>query len=433
MNKVGGAVRRKTIYLVLTLWGMMIATSAWADPKKIISAIDEASASCKIVSQKIFDFKELGQQEFKSSALLMEELKKLGFKVSGDLKVPPDLVKDGIAKTAFQAEFIGKGPGPTITIMLEYDALKNGHACGHNLIASTGLLAAAGLSKVLPEISGRFLVIGTPDEERGSLGGGKIALLEGGHFEGSDIVLITHPYDRWSVDQRLLSMKRGTFVFKGKASHAAAAPHKGISALDAVVLMFNATDMLREHVRQDVRIHGIIKKGGDLVNVVPELAEAEFAVRALDTATMEETYRKVINCAKAGELATGAKLEFKEPRTFLKAPIIVPDFTKLVIDQVKSLGVPDSEIKDQTEFASSDLGNVGHAYPTVNLWFKIATEGTALHSDAFREAAASEEAWKATVIAAKAIALTAYDLLVHPDKVKGIQEKFKELKAKEGK
>jgi amidohydrolase len=433
MNKVGGAVRRKAIYLVLTLWGMMIATSAWADPKKIISAIDEASASCKIVSQKIFDFKELGQQEFKSSTLLMEELKKLGFKVSGDLKVPPDLVKDGIAKAAFRAEFTGKGPGPTITIMLEYDALKNGHACGHNLIASTGLLAAAGLSKVLPEISGRLLVVGTPDEERGSLGGGKIALLEGGHFEGSDIVLITHPYDRWSVDQRLLAMKRGTFVFKGKASHAAAAPHKGISALDAVVLMFNATDMLREHVRQDVRIHGIIKKGGDLVNVVPELAEAEFAVRALDTATMEETYRKVINCAKAGELATGAKLEFKEPRTSLKAPIIVPDFTKLVIDQIKSLGVPDSEIKDQTEFASSDLGNVGHAYPTVNLWFKIATEGTALHSDAFRETAASEEAWKATVIAAKAIALTAYDLLVQPDQVKGIQEKFKELKAKEGK
>ena len=93
------------------------------------------------------------------------------------------------------------------------------------------------------------------------------------------------------------------------------APHKGINALRGAILTFNAVDMLREHLRQDVRIHGIIKKGGDLVNVVPELAEAEFAVRALDTATMEETYNKVLNCAKAGELATGAKLEFKEPRT----------------------------------------------------------------------------------------------------------------------
>jgi len=421
------------IFAVLVIFLVLIATSVWGDSQKIISAIDSANANCRVVSQKIFDFKELGQQEFKSSALLKEELQKLGFKVEGDLKVPADLVKDGISKTGFRAELVGKGPGPTVTIMLEYDALKNGHACGHNLIATSGLLAAAGLAQVMKDTPGRILVIGTPDEERGSLGGGKIALLEGGHFDGSDIVLITHPGDRWSVDQRLLAMKRATFIFKGKASHAAFAPHKGISALDAVILTFNGTDMLREHVRQDVRIHGIIKKGGDLVNVVPELAETEFSVRALDTATMEETYKKVINCAKAGELATGAKLEFKEPRTSLKAPIVVPGFTKMVREQIMAMGVPDHEIKDFNEFASSDLGSVGHAYPTVNLWFKIASEGTPLHSDAFRDAAASEEGWKATVIVGKVIALAAYDLLTHPDKVKEIQEKFKELKAKEGK
>jgi amidohydrolase len=421
------------ILFAVVLLSALIARAAWADPQKVLSAIDAHNNNCRAVSQKIFDFKELGQQEFKSSALLKEELQKLGFKVEGDLKVPADLVKDGISKTGFRAELAGKGPGPTITIMLEYDALKNGHACGHNLIATSGLLAAAGLAQVMKETPGRILVIGTPDEERGSLGGGKIALLEGGHFDGSDIVLITHPGDRWSVDQRLLAMKRATFIFKGKASHAAFAPHKGISALDAVILTFNGTDMLREHVRQDVRIHGIIKKGGDLVNVVPELAETEFSVRALDTATMEETYKKVINCAKAGELATGAKLEFKEPRTSLKAPIGIPAYTKMVLEQIRAIGVGDHEIKDFTEFASSDLGNVGHAYPTANLWFKIAPEGTPLHSDAFREAASSEEGWKATVVAAKVIALTAYDLLTHPDKVKAIQEKFQELKAKEGK
>ena len=423
---------RITLFTVAIL-SVFIASGVWAEPQKILSAIDANSSNCKVVSQKIFDFKELGQQEFKSSALLMEELRKLGFKVEGDLKVPADLIKDGIAKTAFMAELKGKGPGPTITIMLEYDALRNGHSCGHNLIATSGLLAAAGLASVMKDTPGRILVIGTPDEERGSLGGGKLALLEGGHFEGSDVVFITHPDDRWSVDPKLLAMKRATFVFKGKASHAAAAPHKGISALDAVILTFNATDMLREHVRQDVRIHGIIKKGGDLVNVVPELAEAEFAVRALDTATMEETYNKIINCAKAGELATGAKLEFKEPRTFLKAPIAVPAFLKMVADYIKTVGVPEGEIKDRIDVGSSDLGNVAHAYPTVNLSFKIAAEGIALHSDALREAAASDEGWKATVMAGKVIALTAYDLLTNPDKVKAIQEKFKELKAKEGK
>ena len=426
---------REWVYVcvVLTVMVVFVAGGVWADPNRVVSAIDAASPNCKVVSEKIWEYKELGQQEFKSSQLVAEELRKLGYTVTGDLKVPADLVKDGVAKTALRAELKGKGPGPTITIMVEYDALKNGHACGHNLISTSGLLAAAGLAQVMAETPGRVLVIGTPDEERGSLGGGKVALLEGGHFDGSDIVLITHPSDRWSLDQRILAMKRATFVYKGKSAHAAQAPHKGINALRAAILTYNAVDMLREHVRQDIRIHGIIKKGGDLVNVVPELAEAEFAVRALDTGTMEETYNKVLNCAKAAELATGARLEFQEPRVFLKAPIDVPSYTKRVVDQVRSLGVPEGEIKGMTDFGSSDLGNVGHAYPTVQLYFKIAPEGTAMHSDAFREVAATEEAWKATILAGKAVALTAYDLLTHPEKVKEIQDKFKELKAKEGK
>jgi len=115
--------KRTIISLILTILVLGMAVSAWADPKTIISAIDEANPNCRAVSQKIFDCKELGQQEFKSSQLLMEELKKLGFTVTGDLKVPADLVKDGVARTAFRAELQGKGPGPTITIMLEYDAL----------------------------------------------------------------------------------------------------------------------------------------------------------------------------------------------------------------------------------------------------------------------------------------------------------------------
>jgi amidohydrolase len=424
LRKEGGCI-------VLAFFVFFAVTSAWADSQGVAAAIDSASGNARSVSRQIFDFKELGQQEFKSAALLMEELRKLGFSVTGDLKVPADLIKDGISKTAFRAELQGKGPGPTITIMLEYDALKNGHACGHNLISTSGLMAAAGLAAVMKETPGRILVIGTPDEERGSLGGGKVALLEGGHFDGTDVVLITHGFDRWTVDQRLLAMKRATFVFKGKSAHAAQAPHKGINALRGAIFTFNGVDMLREHVRQDVRIHGIIKKGGEMVNVVPELAEAEFAVRALDTATMEAVYQKVVNCARAAELVTGAKLEFSEPRSSLKAPIIVPTYTKMVIDHVRALGIADTEIKDQEDFASSDLGNVGFAYPTTNLWFKIAPEGTALHSDAFREYAASDDGWKATVIAAKAIALTAYDLLTHPEQVKEIQGKFKELKSRE--
>ena len=173
--------------LLSALWGGF----AGADEAQLLAAIDARAEAVKAVSQQIFEFRELGQQEFKSSQLLMDELRKLGFSVQGDLKVPEDLVKGGIAKTAFRAELKGKGPGPTVTVMLEYDALPNGHTCGHNLISGSGLLAAAGLAQVMKDLPGRLVVIGTPDEERGSLGGGKIALLEGKHFEGSDVVLIS--------------------------------------------------------------------------------------------------------------------------------------------------------------------------------------------------------------------------------------------------
>ena len=357
----------------------------------------------------------------------------MGYKVTGDLKVPDDLVKDGIAKTAFKAEMAGKGPGPTVTIMLEYDALAIGHACGHNLIATSGLMAAAGLAKVMKDTPGRVFVIGTPDEERGSLGGGKVAILEGGYFEGSDVVFITHGSDRWSLDQRLLAMKRANFTFKGKSAHAAAAPHKGINALRGVLLTFNCVDQLREHLRQDVRIHGIVAKGGGPVNIVPELAQAEFACRALDTATMEDAYGKIVKCAQAGELGTGTTLEFKEPRVALKAAIVVAPLLDAVQANLKGLGVPANQFKDFDELASSDLGMVSYSYPTVNLWFKIAPEGTALHSDALREAANTDDAWKATVTAGKAVALSAYDMLTKPERLKAIQDGFREAKAKEGK
>jgi len=287
--------RPVVLTLILFILSVFVVHPLWADSKKITAAIDEASQSCRGVSQQIWELKELGQQEAKSAALLKEELTKLGYKVTGDLKVPDDLIKDGVAKTAFKAEMAGKGPGPTVTIMLEYDALPNGHSCGHNLIATSGLLAAAGLAKAMKDTPGRVIVIGTPDEERGSMGGGKVALLEGGHFDGSDVVFITHPADQWSLDQRFLAMKRAMFIFKGKAAHAASAPHMGINALRAVLLTFNCVDDLREHVRQDVRIHGIILKGGDRVNIVPELAQAEFACRALDTTTMENAYAKIVN------------------------------------------------------------------------------------------------------------------------------------------
>ncbi|GAK57931.1 peptidase M20D family protein [Candidatus Vecturithrix granuli] len=419
----------KALYRLLL--GVMLVSMAalpvWGAPEDVLKAADEAAENCHAISQKIFEFKELGEEEVQSSQLLMEELKKLGYTVTGDLAVPADLMEGGVAKTAFKAELNGNAPGPAITIMLEYDALPNGHACGHNLIAASGMVAASALAKIMPNTPGKVIVMGTPAEESSS---GKIWLLEGKHFEGTDVALITHGSDRWSLDQRLLAIKQATFVYKGKASHAAASPEKGISALDATLLMFHCVDMMREHVRQDARIHGVIVKGGERPNIVPDLSQSNFFVRALDSETMLNIYDRVVNCAKAGEIGTGATLEFTPPRTMLSSLITIPELINVMQAALATLGIPEDQVKPAASLASSDFGNVGSEYPTVNLWFPVAPEGTALHTDAFREAAASEEGWKGAVLAGKAVALTAYDLLTHPDKVEAIKAQFQELKAK---
>ena len=309
-------MQRLTSIALITVVAVLMAFTVHpvsADSKKILAAIDAAGASCRGVSQQIWEFKELGQQEVKSAALLKEELAKLGYKVTGDLKVPDDLVKDGISKTAFKAEMAGKGPGPTVTLMLEYDALANGHACGHNLIATSGLLAAAGLAKVMKETPGRVFVIGTPDEERGSQGGGKVALLEGGHFDGLGRGVHHAPDRPLEPGSAVSRHEAGHVHLQRQILHAAASPHKGVNALRGGA----AHLQLR---RQPARApapgcpHSRHRHEGRAgVNIVPELAQAEFACRALDTATMENAYAKVVNCAKAAELGTGATLEFSEP------------------------------------------------------------------------------------------------------------------------
>ncbi|MBW2370020.1 MAG: M20/M25/M40 family metallo-hydrolase, partial [Deltaproteobacteria bacterium] len=142
-----------------------------AGTRDVLNAVDAVELRMKSVADRIHNWMEPGSKEFKSSKLLMDELRKMSYTVTGDLLVPADLVEDGVAKTAFKAELKGKRSGPTITIMLEYDALPHGHACGHNLIAGSGMLAAAALAKLMPNLPGTVRVVGTPDEERGSLGG----------------------------------------------------------------------------------------------------------------------------------------------------------------------------------------------------------------------------------------------------------------------
>ena len=398
------------------------------DKNTIIEEVNKLVPEVRAISDKIFNWAELGSQEVKSSALLMKTLSDAGFKVTGDLKAPEDLIPGGVAATAFRAELDGASDGSTVVIMIEYDALPIGHACGHNLITASGLVAALALARHMDSLPGKLVVMGTPHEEGGSKGAGKIALLEGGHFKDSDVVLITHPDDRWCLDQRTLSSKMADFVYHGVTSHAAMAPEKGVNALNAARLAMDGVDMLRQHLHDDVRVHGVIPQGGQRTNITPDEVVLLFQVRALSTARMQDTYQKVVNCARDGELATGARLEFKEPRTFLKSTIPVPEYIELVHNALLEAGVNENVIMESKAFGSSDLGNVGNEHPTVNLNFPIGS-GLAPHTKEFLAAACSDEGFDGAMIAGKAVALSALELLNSPDKVESIKAVFNQNKA----
>ncbi|HET7874530.1 MAG TPA: amidohydrolase, partial [Methylomirabilota bacterium] len=214
---------------------------------QIGQAVDQLADELEALSRTIHDNPELGYQEVKACAWLSEFLEQHGFKVERGV---------GGVETAFRGS-IETGPGPTIAILCEYDALPGiGHACGHNVIATSGVGAGAALAAMKDRLpKGRIQVIGTPAEEGG---GGKVRLIRGGVFKDVDAAMMIHGFDRTLLHQDLLGIVRVTFEFTGKASHASADPWEGVNALDACIQTFNAVSMLRQQVRPDCRIHGII-------------------------------------------------------------------------------------------------------------------------------------------------------------------------------
>ena len=272
-----------------------------ATKEMIVEAVDRLADDLEQLSRTIHDNPELGYQEVKAAGWLVEFLSKHGFTVERGVAGVP---------TAFRAT-IETGEGPTIAIMCEYDALPAiGHACGHNVIAATGAGAGAALAAVKDRLPrGRIRVIGTPAEEGG---GGKVKLIRGGVFGDVDAAMMVHGWAAWVPHQDLLGIVRVSFEFTGKAAHAAAYPWDGVNALDAVIQTFNNVSMLRQQVRPDARIHGIITHGGAAPNIIPEFAAATFYVRAPRIDAMWELHRRVIACAEGAATATGCTLKVIE-------------------------------------------------------------------------------------------------------------------------
>ncbi len=375
-------------------------------------AVDRLADELEALSRRIHGHPELAYQEVKACGWLGEFLAAQGFKVETGVA--------GVA-TAFRAT-LDMGTGPTIAILCEYDALPGiGHACGHNVIATSGAGAGAALAAVKDRLpGGRVLVIGTPAEEGG---GGKIKLIQGGVFERVDCAMMIHGFDRTLLHQDLLGIVRVTFEFSGKASHASADPWAGINALDACVGTYTAVSMLRQQVRPDCRIHGIITNGGQAANIIPEKAAAMFYVRAPRVDTVWELYRRVVACAEGAAKAAGVALEVTQHDTVyepLKSSRVMLD---LFAANMRTVGLSEgAPIPDR--LGSSDIGNVSQVIPAIQPMIGIAPEGMAIHTRDFADASVRPLARAGLLAAAKTMAMTTLDLLAEPARVEEAKAEF---------
>ena len=389
------------------------------------TAIESARQTLFDLSKDVHAHPELNYQEFYSSNALA------GFLEAHDLPVERGI---GGVETAFRATIPGgAGDGPTIAVLAEYDALPEiGHGCGHNLIAMAAMGAALGLRANAQDLPGRVVVIGTPAEEGG---GGKIRLLEAGVFDGVDATLSSHPFSNRTIipaaapkgESWSLAMVGYRYMYHGRAAHAAAAPEAGINALNAVIHLFTGIDALRQHLRDDVRIHGVITDGGTAPNVVPQFAAANFMLRSRDGRYLsDEVVGKVRQVAEGAAAMTGARLEVEEFYPFYEN--VQPNVTlaQAVSANAQALGFKlDEPIPGRPgSGASTDFGNVSQAMPGFELRYAVSETPVPSHTIDMRETAATDLALSNALVVAKALSLTASDLLRDPDLVEAAKAEY---------
>lgn len=380
---------------------------------RVAGAIDEHGPGIIDVATRIHQRPELGFQERFASRLLADELARIGFEVERPL---------GGLETAFRATKRGRGPGPTVAVLAEYDALPGiGHGCGHNLIAASGLASAIGLVQVMDELDGTFQVIGTPAEEGG---GGKIVLIAAGVFDDVDAALMVHHAGRYTGSATrypggsCLAVAHLGFTFHGRPAHAAGDPYNGANALNGVIKLFTGIDALRQHIKSDARIHGIITHGGDAPNVVPHLASASFYVRAADRGYLDVLEEKVKQVALGAALMTETTVDIERqgPTCYDMRPSYV--LGRRYEDHMRRAGMEINSRDQSTRGSySTDFGNVSYLLPSVTGSFAISHDDIPGHSQQVVDASRSDFGFEQLLKVSTAMTWTALDLFREPELV----------------
>ncbi len=329
--------------------------------------------ACQIegISHFIFSHPELGLEEYESSRCLIEFIREQGFDV-----IAPYCGYD----TAFRASF-GDG-GPTIAFLAEYDALpgffedkRNGHACGHNWIAAACAGAAAAFAQALCEtgVKAKVVLIGTPAEETVCC---KVKMVEEHAFDDIDVVIQPHLAEKTSINCAALAMNALLITFRGRASHSATSPWDGINALDAVQLFFAGVNALRQHVRPNIRMHGIVTEGGEAANIVPARAQCLFYVRSSTREYLDVVLNKVYDIIKGAALMTGTQYETEFPELPMDNLVNLPVLQTLAEEELLKEGMRNMVRPEEAlELAgSTDIGNVSHVCPTMYIEVALDSE-----------------------------------------------------------
>ena len=392
----------------------------------VTQAVESLREELVGISLDIHSHPEINFEEHYSAKLLADALEQHGFKVERGV---------GGVETAFRGTIEGgKGDGPTIALLAEYDALPDvGHGCGHNLIAISNLGAGLGIKAVMESLPGRLVVLGTPAEEGG---GGKVRMLAAGVFEDIDITLSSHPSSNVTIipteipinESWSLAMVGFRYAYHGKSAHAAVMPEAGINALNAVVHLFTGIDAMRQHLREDTRIHGIITDGGKAANVVPEFAAANFMLRCRDREYLKVIVEKVKQVAEGAALLTGARLEILPADPLYENVIPNATMAKVARANAEAIGMHLDTLpagRRQGGSASTDFGNVSQVVPSFAMTFSISEEPVPGHSLLLAAAAKTPLANDNAISVAKILGLTACELLSNPDLVAAVREEFK--------
>lgn len=388
--------------------------------KKIDQFVEKNIKTYQDIAKAIHAKPEVSNYEFFASETLAGQLEKEGFKVTRDVAGH---------RTAFDARYQSEKPGPTVAFLAEYDALPGiGHACGHNLFGATSSLAGSALKSIIDDLGGEIRVYGTPGEEGGENGSSKGSFVREGFLDDVDFALCAHPGHLHRPSGPSLANDPVDIEFFGKASHASGAPEKGINALDAIIQVYNGINALREHLSDDVRIHGVITHGGEVANVVPEYASARFYLRAASRDTLNDVYEKVENIVKGAALITGTTYKFGLFQNSVDDTILVPSLDKVYESQLNRYGETFTPRKTTGGKGSTDVGNISHVVPTIQPSINISDEPVAGHSLEFKAASISQKGLDSIELGAKVLAHTARVLFEDPELLENIKKEHQENK-----